>query len=143
MKPILRHAAFILLALSVASFAWAQEKPQGVQLSGAEVAQLLEPAALFDGHDLVQMGQFTSGFTRGGIAYQLYLAEGFNSIVQLKGTWRIDGKLLCVYFALAYPPGERCEALYKVSDGSYETWSASGDKRLGTFQVRKSGLAAH
>ena len=64
--------------------------------------------------------------------HQLYSDSAGNG-GYVQGTWRVVGDTFCTTWP-TIAPGERCVTIYKLPDGTFESWS--GGKRFTSFQVK-------
>jgi hypothetical protein len=118
--------------------------PAGTQLKGADLAQTFTSGTIIIGDSQAQGLSFVRQFLRGGILHTLYADPDGNG-GNVQGQWRIERDALCIVSsqvgggAGGLAAGEVCTTVYKVPDGSYETWSSG--KRTTTFQVKRLPVA--
>jgi hypothetical protein len=127
-------ALLIPAGLLIGTLVQAQDKPQGVRLTGAELAQLYEPALMVEGFFVPTSNSFSHVYLRGGIVHEVY-ADRRGSGGHIEGKWRLLNDTLCVKW-LGMPQDEGCSQIYKIDDGSHQGWS--GDGRLSmSFRTRR------
>ena len=128
--------AMATAVLLVGAGALAQEKPRGTPLMNADLIVTFASGAITIG-DWPQVGASDARlFWRGGIVHAFYSDPDGNGN-STQGSWRIEQDTLCVTLQVAYSPG--CASIYKLADGSYESWL--GGKRIYVFRVKPPPIA--
>jgi hypothetical protein len=114
----------------------AQDPPQGVRLTHADLEQLTTPALMIHGQNPAGGTSFATLLVRGGLAYQVYVDIMGNG-GPIRGTWRLADDQLCQRFPHAYPFQEQCHHHYRLDDGSYEMRTVPEGKLFATYRVAK------
>ncbi len=126
----------IAVWLLIGTPAQAQDQPRGTKLTGADLTQLVAPAVLLEGRSWQYGVWYSTALLRGGTIFR-HTIDGGGSGNQDKGKWRIAGDTLCITFPTAMDSAEACRNVYKLEDGSYESWSIPDNKRVATYRARR------
>jgi hypothetical protein len=117
-----------MLLLSVAALAG--DKPRGTQLKNADLTQTFVSGTITIGDWSVLGFSDARLYLRGGIVHAVYSDPDGNGNY-LQGSWHIDQDALCITWQSL---GGGCGTIYKLADGSYETWVEG--KRFYAFRVK-------
>jgi hypothetical protein len=115
--------------------ALAQEKPRGTQLKSTDLARTFESGTIAIGDSFVFATSYAQLYLRGGVLHWFYSdPDGNGNYVQ--GTWRIHQDTLCTAQSAGMWRGEQCNTVYKLADGSYESWFEG--KRVEAFRLKRA-----
>ena len=129
----------IAVGLLIGSSVQAQEQPRGVKLTNAELEKLTGAGLLADGMSIPTGWLSTILYQRTGKAYYMGL-DVTGEAGRDEGTWRIAGDTWCVNFPNIQVPRDQCRTIYRLPDGSYESWFDG--KIFSAFRVRTPEGAA-
>ena len=128
MKVLSTGTTMVLVAMA----AFAQQRPQGKKLSNTELKEAFVSGISTEG-DWPQLGTSDARiYLRGGIVHAVYSDPDGNGN-STQGEWRIEQDSLCVTFPMTHGIGG-CASIYKLADGSYETWVES--KEIYPFRLK-------
>jgi len=129
--------ATIVLLVSLAAVA--QDKPRGTQLKNTDLTQTFLSGTIAIGNFDVQTLSVARLYLRGGVTHVIYADPDGNGDYA-RGQWRIDQDTLCTTSQASVGVTEQCATVYKLSDGSYESWV--NGKRSTTFRLIPPPIAS-